>query len=497
MASNVDYVFDPYVVDGYAPSDWVVDPFIADGFVSQAVLGSATLTAQTTSVVSGGYKKFGTATVTSNVTQTSSANRTRASSSSIAVNATVSASLGTIKNHSSTLNTSTSVANSSSVTRNAQTTVDATVALTTIGVQTKQGIASVDGALNAVILGNATVSPGGDLSVSVTLGADSKRTRNSSADLLWAGDDPTWDEGNTWNEPRSEYWGPLFQVDAVKVVGLVDQSLTITPTATMSVDAVKTARIDITVSGFANLYPDGIKSVDASATLQVQATTSTLGFTQLNVVNQQLNSQSTLDAIGSSVFDGTASITLNADTSTKGNFTTGSVSKTLNSEATHTLSGNAFRLRRFTTTLNSQFVLTVDADRTRSSTVLKASAGTLTITAKRLAGAFQDSLDAEFTQSTNAGILRSGVATFNALNAVLSTLTIYRIDPYRIYAIESENRIAVIEADTRIYALNSESRVNTLENENRNVQIGSETRNLVIQPLVLIDEFGVKDRRQG
>ena len=77
-------------------------------------------------------------------------------------------------------------------------------------------------------------------------------------------------------------------------------------------------------------------------------------------------------------------------------------------------------------------------------------------------------------------------------------MQIYRIDPYRVYRVQSESRVLEIVQETRKFNTKSENRLNTIEQETRGYPVPSETRNLVIQPLTLVNVAGsALDRREG
>lgn len=456
-----------YVERGYAPA----------GYINNILQGVATLSVSASTSASGGFLREGTATLSVQGTQTATGGNIKAGTASVSATATQTASAVATKAGTASASTN--------------------VTQTTAGVATKVGSATIDGALNATVQGNATVSPGGDFVVTASMTSSAKRFAGLSATLITAGDEVQWDDGLTWQEPRSEYWGPLFAVSAIKVTGLVTDTKELITTATMSVDAVRTARIDITVDSFASMSVQGLQISEGTTTMSSTATMDVAGVATNGILNEVLESNFALTSAAQVIISGEATLNTQFTNSTQGNYTTGSVSKTLDTEATFTLSGNAFRLRRFSTSISSAFTVEVDADRVAGGTVLQASAGTMSVKANPLWGPYQQSLDAEATIFINGGVLRDGSATLNALNAVLATLTIYNIDPYRIYTIPTESRIATIEADTRIFSIDSENRLNTLEKETRTIQIDSESRYLEVQRLRLFDQFGVKDRREG
>jgi hypothetical protein len=83
-----------------------------------------------------------------------------------------------------------------------------------------------------------------------------------------------------------------------------------------------------------------------------------------------------------------------------------------------------------------------------------------------------------------------------AFNTVLGAITIFNIDPFRVYIVDNELRICQIEQDTRFFTVYSENRVNTIEAETRTKQVPSQSRTLIVQPTKLIETAGTLDRRE-
>jgi hypothetical protein len=85
----------------------------------------------------------------------------------------------------------------------------------------------------------------------------------------------------------------------------------------------------------------------------------------------------------------------------------------------------------------------------------------------------------------------------NAFNTVLSALTIYIIDPFRVYAVDSESRTLIIEQELRKFAVKPENRLNNIEQETRGFTVKSESRVLKPQTLTLTEQINPLDRRKG
>lgn len=164
----------------------------------------------------------------------------------------------------------------------------------------------------------------------------------------------------------------------------------------------------------------------------------------------------------------------------------------------HNVSISANRIRAGSSTFNSVATLNANADRVGSGIILVASSGTLSINGDRIAsGKTSISTSASITKA-NGGKLTGGIVTMQGFFAQLSALTIYNIDPYRVFTINPETRLLEILQETRIYTPIQESRVNTVLEETRGYTVPSETRTIEVQPLVLVEvEGNPLDRRTG
>ena len=90
-----------------------------------------------------------------------------------------------------------------------------------------------------------------------------------------------------------------------------------------------------------------------------------------------------------------------------------------------------------------------------------------------------------------------GIIDIQAFAVTVSALTIYTIDPFRVYTIDSESRLLGIVEETRIYAPKSETRVNSIIEEIREFNVPSETRTLKTQHKKLVEVAGDPlDRRE-
>jgi len=141
--------------------------------------------------------------------------------------------------------------------------------------------------------------------------------------------------------------------------------------------------------------------------------------------------------------------------------------------------------------------LVVNADIIGDAVTIVASAGTLSVEAVKVTEALVTS-SAEFTLPRwVGGKLFGGIVDIQAFATTVSALTIYNIDPFRVYQVDSESRLLEIVEETRILTSKSENRLNSIQPETRQFKVPSETRLLDVQPLELVELAGIKDRRTG
>jgi hypothetical protein len=449
---NNDYLATDYVDSNYVGTD--SDLYVEAGYIQDAIEASASVNAVATTSVNAGKLQLGTTTL--------------ASASTLTINGTVE------RRGTSTVLSSASVQTVSSVVR------DATL--------------SINGVLNANISAVATVSPGAAITVASTLSATPTVTRTFTADLRTAGDEVTFDDAGTWGESTSDIWGPLFDVSAVRTLGQ-DLVYTIPFVSTLTAAGDRTAIASITVDSFATMAVSATRVSSATLSLNTTATLQAQGVINTGVVNQVISANTTMSVSGIFVTGGRATINAQATTTIDGDRIARGTT-TQSAQAQQTLTGDNFRIRGVSADLQSNFTTSIQGSTTGDGIVLKASSATLTVRAKQLHGAFQDVQSANFTFFCNGGRLRDGSSTMTAFNTVLGAITIFNIDPFRVYIVDNELRICQIEQDTRFFTVYSENRVNTIEAETRTKQVPSQSRTLIVQPTKLIETAGTLDRRE-
>ena len=466
-----------YLESGYVEANFVgtaSDLYVDANYVGAIVVADAiTLSANATVTADATKIKQGTVLQASSGTLTADADRIRTS------DATISSAFTTTQ--------------SADVTRTGTSTVNVSATLSSALVATRNASATIDGVLSSTVTANVTVNPSLAVNMVATLSGSAQATLGAQADLITAGDEVEWQEALTWGNPRSEYWGPLF--DVTGFVTAEGQS-SITANFGLNVDAVKTAVADISVDGFASVTAVGNFLLDANATLDAVAGVSAIGTADFDVA-PTFDATATVDVDAIKVVVGDVDLSSTFTQTTVPKKINGGVA-TVNSAVTTTITSDDFRIRGITQTLTGVFGFSADENFIAGPTILKASAGTLTADANQFKGPFQQSLDSSFSIETLAGKL-TGIfdLRLNAFVTQLSALTIYNIDPFRVYTVPIESRTHQIGQETRNYTLKTENRVNTIEQETRGFIVPSETRKLQVQKTTLIENDGFLDRREG
>lgn len=471
-----DYVLDLFVAEDYIADDYVSDPYVNAQYVGGVVQeATASLNASASAVFDVERIRPFSAELAANTQTSTDGLRVRLGTSTFGANATTTASAIATK-------VGTSTASSSVVTQ-------------TQGSAIKQGIVQTDSAMSSSVSAVATVSPGADILLTASVSAIGSSQFQGTVDMTHAGDEVTWDEAGTWGYPFSEVWGPLFDVRATAIIGN-NLSYDLQTSATVVVDGDKTQRATIQADNFATFAVDATKVVSADTTLDAVASIVDAFATSSRETSATLNSTITLDSsaifsvIGRSTLNATATVDTEGERSRSGQ-------TTLQAQATQTLTGNEFAIRNAVADTETTATLDTVAGPLRSGTVTAQTVAQLQSDAERIQGIFQENLISQATISVNAGVLSSAVANLNAFNTVVSVLTIYNIDPYRIYPVKSEVRSLVVPLESRNYTVKSENRVNKVEAENRTIEIPSETRSLVVQHTKLVELAGTLDRREG
>lgn len=359
---------------------------------------------------------------------------------------------------------------------------------------TRQISATLDSALNAQIQANATVSPGADIQSSFSLSGLGDKFVGISATLETAGDEIVWDEAGTWYEPTSEIWGPLFDVN---VDLIVQGTANIAGNFTVDAAGVITAVADITVDSFGAVSTNANSILSLDANLNTETAVDALAFTSTDVIDFVISTEANVSVKGIAVIL-SQPVQLNSQTTvtTNGNFTA-DLSSSFVSQTAVTLTGNEFRIRFGGSDIQTQASIDIDAKRIRDVIANLQSQGALTVKSNPIYAAYEEILLSRADLSSNGGRLRLLSATLDAFATTVSTLTIYNIDPFRVYTVQSEARITQIVPDTRVFLLLDENRINTIERETRHINLGSETRQLTVQHNPLVELETILDRRQG
>lgn len=470
-----EFVSDLYVAEGYATTDYVSDTYVDAGYVQGAILGEASLTVSATVSAQADKLKRSSATLSTTATLITTAQRIRSDVVSLSSSATFTTTAQKIRSGI------TLQASSGTLTATATRIKDAQADINTAG---------------AVVVVAGRIRSGTWLEASSgTLTANAVRTRAASATLdINAHDSVTWADYGTWDHDPQQIWGPTVYLPDSGIQIFLDSGA-IDISSAFSVSAIG----GVTVNGIVLQASSGTLTAtsnrlrDNDAQLSGQLTTSILG-SQTHEATASLQSQGSLEVdsfvgkIGSA--DLSTSFTLTASPS--GIFE-GIVLQA--SSGTLVTAGNRLRDN--------------EADLDAFNTVLsignkiKAEAADLTATATLTVDPivfFTGDATLETTATLN--VLGTQVhrasSTMTAFNTVLSALTIYTIDPFRVYSVDSESRTLIIEAEERKFTVKPENRLNNIEQETRGFIIKSETRILKPQTLTYIEVSGNPlDRREG
>jgi len=477
MATTYVVLNNDYAVDDYAQANYVgtaSDLYVELGYIQDAVLGIATLDCVGTLNASANIIEGASAEISAIFSTTADINTVFTSLIPISVQTTLSSSINTVLRGT--------------------TTIDCVTTTQIQGNAIASGDVSMDGVLDVTIQINAIVSPSADISAQFEFNATADKIQQLSAELITAGDEVTWDTALTWYEPRSDVWAKRFDISEVLLTRLGQASL---PSSfTVSAQGVITAIADITANGFATVDAVGNANFTSPATLASASTVSTAAFST-TVVEQQLNAEFNLSSSAIQVTIGLVDTVSASFTTTMNAIITAVGSSTQNSTASVDLTGNDFRIRFGDSNINSEFTQTATARRFRGITEELSAQAQLQSSANPRYGAFEDELNAEFIVDVNGGRLRLLSATIDAFTSTLGVLTLYNIDPYRVYPVQSEQRFTKIVPDSRVFMLLDENRVNTIVGEPRHFTIPSETRQITVQPNPLVELDTTLDRRQG
>lgn len=474
VIANNDYLTDGYVADNFVGTD--SDLYVNVGYTQDTIEGSAALSASASATAKGGFL-IDSGSITSSVSITV----TTADGDATLVGVSIPAGA-----FSTAVDGDRIAGATSSISTNATTSTDAD--------RIAGGVVSLSPAFTTGVTANAIVSPGGDISVSATLSSSARADFVGVVDINAFQTHPTlWSDSATWDDPQDIIWGPMVETFADAFAQGV---------SSISTSATLTADGDVTA--IANISPAGAFTVDVTGQFevigrvnQIDSTVTVTAQGSTNVVSENVQIASAASLVANGIFQvnsqpiaisSSGTLVVDADRIASGVATP---------QANATVQATPSRTRPFVANLTSSFSLTSDATATTDATVIQAGSFTTTVDAIKAVFA-EASLSSDF-QTTRwvGGKLNGGIVDIQAFTVQVSALTIYIIDPFRVYTIDSESRLLGIEEERRIYTPNSETRVNSIIEEIREFNVPSETRTLKTQHKKLVEVAGDPlDRRE-
>tara|TARA_B100000900_G_scaffold310616_1_gene269356 strand:- start:1848 stop:3281 length:1434 start_codon:yes stop_codon:yes gene_type:complete len=473
VIANNDYLTDGYVTDNFVGTD--SDLYVNVGYTQDTIEGSAALSASASATAKGGFL-IDSGSITSSVSITV----TTADGDATLVGVSIPAGA-----FSTAVDGDRIAGATSSISTNATTSTDAD--------RIAGGVVSLSPAFTTGVTANAIVSPGGDISVSATLSSSAVANLVGVVDINAFQTHPTlWSSSATWDDPQDIVWGPMVETFAD---AFAQGQSSISTSATLTADGDVTAIANISPAGAFTVDVTGQFEVVGSADLSVSATVTAQGTT--NVVSENVQIASAASLVANGIFQvnsqpiaisSSGTLVVDADRIASGVATP---------QANATVQATPSRTRPFVANLTSSFSLTSDATATTDATVIQA--GSFTTTVDAIKAVFAEASMSSNFQTTRwvGGKLNGGIIDIQAFTVQVSALTIYIIDPFRVYTIDSESRLLGIEEERRIYTPNSETRVNSIIEEIREFNVPSETRTLKTQHKKLVEVAGDPlDRRE-
>ena len=473
VIANNDYLTDGYVTDNFVGTD--SDLYVNVGYTQDTIEGSAALSASASATAKGGFL-IDSGSITSSVSITV----TTADGDATLVGVSIPAGA-----FSTAIDGDRIAGATSSISTNATTSTDAD--------RIAGGVVSLSPAFTTGVTANAIVSPGGDISVSATVSSSAVANLVGVVDINAFQTHPTlWSSSATWDDPQDIVWGPMVETFAD---AFAQGQSSISTSATLTADGDVTAIANISPAGAFTVDVTGQFEVVGSADLSVSATVTAQGTT--NVVSENVQIASAASLVANGIFQvnsqpiaisSSGTLVVDADRIASGVATP---------QANATVQATPSRTRPFVANLTSSFSLTSDATATTDATVIQA--GSFTTTVDAIKAVFAEASMSSNFQTTRwvGGKLNGGIIDIQAFTVQVSALTIYIIDPFRVYTIDSESRLLGIEEERRIYTPNSETRVNSIIEEIREFNVPSETRTLKTQHKKLVEVAGDPlDRRE-
>lgn len=474
VIANNDYLTDGYVADNFVGTD--SDLYVNVGYTQDTIEGSAALSASASATAKGGFL-VDAGSITSSVSITV----TTADGDATLVGVSIPAGSFTTAVDGDRIARTTS-----SISTSATTSTDAD--------RIAGGVVSLSPAFTTGVTANAIVSPGGDLSVSATLSSSARADFVGSVDINAFQTHPTlWSDSTSWDGLHDIIWGPMVETFAD---AFAQGQSSISTNATLTADGDITAIADISPAGAFTVDVTGQFEVNGIVN-QIDSTVTVSAIGSTNVISENLQIASAFTTVVSGIFQvgsgpialsSSGTLVVDGDRIARGVATP---------QANATIQATPSRTRPFVANLTSSFSLSTEAISTADATVIQAGEFTTTVDAVKTTSA-DIGISSDF-QTTRwvGGKLFGGVIDIQAFTVQVSALTIYIIDPFRVYTIDSESRLLGIVEERRIYDLNSESRVNSIIEEIREFNVPSETRTLKTQHKKLVEVAGDPlDRRE-
>ena len=498
VIANNDYLTDGYVDASFVGTD--SDLYVNAGYTQDSVLGEASLSSTATLTTNGGKLLLGVIEVSSTFAVTADGDIGPAVGTSIPAGTfTTTVNAGVIASASGSISSAATTTTDADKIATGDVSISTTITTANDADKIVSGVIAVTPGFTTVFSAIATMSPGGDISVSATttatassiLVAEVSITAIQKEDLLWSDtNDYSWDY-----DSGDAYWGPNVHVGAD---ASIQGNSSISTSASVTADGDVTAIADISQAGAFTVDVTAIFETVGSANISTSATVAVLGTT--NVVSENVQISSAFTTVATGIFQVssqpiavTSSSTLAVDADVIAD------SGVVGSSASATLTSTPSRTRPFVANLLASFSMSTDAETRTDATVIQAGTFTTTVNGDAIADSGAIGISSNFTVPRwVGGKLFGGIVDIQGFATTLNALTIYLIDPYRVYKVDSESRLLKVVEERRFYGLNSESRVNSIIEEQRELSVTSETRNLKVQTTKLVEVAGDPlDRREG
>lgn len=475
VIANNDYLTDGYVDASFVGTD--SDLYVDVGYTQDTIEGSAALSASATSTAKGGFL-IDSGSITSSVSITV----TTLDGDATLVGVSIPAGAFT-----TTVDGDRIASATTSISTNATTSTDAD--------RIADGVVSLSPAFTTGVTANAIVSPGGDISVSATTSSSAVANLVGVIDINAFQTHPTlWSSDATWDDPQDIIWGPMVETFgrsfAEGVLNLMNASASLTAEGDVTAVANISPAGEFTTDVIGTFIVDNlVDQIDCSATVTVDGSK--------NIVNQNIQFASEFSFSARGIFQVTSGPIAVSSSGTLSVDADRIASGVATPQANATIQATSNRIRSTGSNISSSFSLSTDATATVEALSIKAGKFTTTVNGVKITDADID-ISSDF-QTTRwvGGKLFGGRIDISAFTTQVSVGSLYVIDPFRVYTIDSESRLLGIVEETRIYTPNSETRVNSIIEETRGFNVPSETRTLKTQRTKLVEVAGDPlDRRE-